>query len=109
MIATLRSRLICRVFAGCVASAGLLAGAEDSPAIRAERVGAVAPRQLEFDTSGYVQMELLGGETAEHGGIMGPDDIDVAGFAVGVLEDGTQLGAHRVRSAPTGPRSARDR
>jgi len=42
------------------------------------------------------QTALIGGETAEHGGVMGVDDIDVAGFAVGVLEEGTQLGAHRV-------------
>jgi phosphoribosylformylglycinamidine cyclo-ligase len=39
---------------------------------------------------------LLGGETAEHPGAMGEDDLDVAGFAVGVLEQGTELGPHRV-------------
>jgi phosphoribosylformylglycinamidine cyclo-ligase len=40
---------------------------------------------------------LLGGEMAEHAGGMGPEDIDVAGFAVGVVEDGEELGAGRVR------------
>jgi len=40
---------------------------------------------------------LLGGETAEHGGVMRVDDLDVAGFAVGVVERGRELGAHRVR------------
>lgn len=40
---------------------------------------------------------LLGGETAEHGGVMDPDDLDVAGFAVGVVEKGHELGSHRVR------------
>jgi phosphoribosylformylglycinamidine cyclo-ligase len=40
---------------------------------------------------------LLGGETAEHGGVMAPDDLDVAGFAVGVIERGQELGPELLR------------
>jgi phosphoribosylformylglycinamidine cyclo-ligase len=39
---------------------------------------------------------LVGGETAEHPGLMGIDDYDVAGAATGVVEAGEQLGADRV-------------
>ena len=41
---------------------------------------------------------LIGGETAEHAGVMPRDELDLAGFAVGVVEQGTQLGPDRVRA-----------
>ena len=40
---------------------------------------------------------LVGGETAEHPGLMGEDDYDVAGAAVGVVEADALLGPERVR------------
>src|SRR5215472_183456 len=40
---------------------------------------------------------LLGGETAEHPGHLGPDDFDLAGAATGVVEADALLGPDRVR------------
>jgi len=40
---------------------------------------------------------LVGGETAEHPGLLGPDEYDVAGAATGVVEADALLGPDRVR------------
>jgi phosphoribosylformylglycinamidine cyclo-ligase len=40
---------------------------------------------------------LLGGETAEHPGLLGPDEYDIAGAATGVVEADALLGPDRVR------------
>jgi phosphoribosylformylglycinamidine cyclo-ligase len=40
---------------------------------------------------------LLGGETAEHPGLLGPDEFDVAGATTGVVEYDEILGTDRVR------------
>ncbi|WP_296602704.1 phosphoribosylformylglycinamidine cyclo-ligase, partial [Nocardioides sp.] len=40
---------------------------------------------------------LVGGETAEHPGLLGPDDYDIAGATTGVVEADKLLGPGRVR------------
>ena len=65
-------------------------------------VGAVDPSRIEEVVTGIAEgcrqarVALLGGETAEHGGVMGAHDLDVAGFAIGVVEKGKEIGPHRV-------------
>lgn len=44
---------------------------------------------------------LVGGETAEHPGLLEPDDYDLAGAAVGAVEADAVLGADRVRDGDT--------
>ncbi|MDQ1698074.1 MAG: phosphoribosylformylglycinamidine cyclo-ligase [Frankiaceae bacterium] len=41
---------------------------------------------------------LIGGETAEHPGLLGPDDYDVAGAATGIVTADALLGPDRVRT-----------
>ncbi len=66
--------------------------------------GKIDPEHIETVVSGVHEgcrqagCTLLGGETAEHAGVMAPDDLDLAGFAVGVVEQGNQLGPERVRA-----------
>ncbi len=70
-------------------------------------VGSLDPARLASVVAGVAEgcrqagAALLGGETAEHGGVMRPDDLDLAGFTVGVVERGSELGAHRVRVGDT--------
>lgn len=67
-------------------------------------VGSLNPQLVEVLVSGIADgcrqahAALLGGETAEHGGVMKPDDLDVAGFALGVVERGDELSAARTRA-----------
>ncbi|MBW3070367.1 phosphoribosylformylglycinamidine cyclo-ligase [Actinomyces sp. 594] len=65
--------------------------------------GKVVPQRIADIVRGVAQAcaavgtPLLGGETAEHPGLMGADDYDVAGAATGVVEADRALGAQRVR------------
>jgi len=58
----------------------------------ADVVGGIARGCAETGTA------LVGGETAEHPGLLGPDDYDVAGAATGVVEAAEIRGADRVRA-----------
>lgn len=66
-------------------------------------VGRVVPERVAEVVAGVAEgcrragCALLGGETAEHPGVMEPDAFDLAGFCVGVVEEDALLGRHRVR------------
>ncbi len=65
-------------------------------------VGRVVPEEVASIVSGVAEgcrlagCALLGGETAEHPGVMEPGEFDLAGFCVGVVDEASMLGAHRV-------------
>ncbi len=65
--------------------------------------GRVVPERIATIVAGIARAcaetgtALVGGETAEHPGLMGADDYDVAGAAVGAVEADAVLGAERVR------------
>ena len=65
--------------------------------------GSLVPERIAAIVSGIARAceatgtALVGGETAEHPGLLGPDDYDVAGAAVGVVEADELLGPERVR------------
>ena len=66
--------------------------------------GKVVPERIAAIVTGIARAcaetgtALVGGETAEHPGLMGVDDYDVAGAAVGVVEADRLLGADRVEN-----------
>ena len=66
--------------------------------------GHVVPERIADIVRGVAQAcaavgtPLLGGETAEHPGLMAPDEYDIAGAATGVVEADRALGAEKVRA-----------
>ncbi|MGN6090172.1 MAG: phosphoribosylformylglycinamidine cyclo-ligase [Actinomycetales bacterium] len=66
--------------------------------------GRVVPERIAAIVGGIAEgcvqagAALVGGETAEHPGLLGPDDYDVAGATSGVVEADELLGPDRVRA-----------
>jgi phosphoribosylformylglycinamidine cyclo-ligase len=65
--------------------------------------GKVVPEKIATIVSGVAEgcvqagCALVGGETAEHPGVMDPDDYDISGTGVGVVNADAVLGPERVR------------
>lgn len=66
--------------------------------------GKVVPERIAAIVGGIARaceqarVALVGGETAEHPGLLGPDEYDVAGAATGVVEYASVLGPGTVRA-----------
>ncbi len=66
--------------------------------------GRVVPERIAAIVTGVARAcasigcPLVGGETAEHPGLMAPDDYDIAGAATGVVDADDVLGPDRVRA-----------
>lgn len=67
-----------------------LACGRNEPARTADIVGGIAR------ACAYAGCALLGGETAEHPGVMDPDEYDLAAFGVGVVDRPAMIGPERV-------------
>jgi phosphoribosylformylglycinamidine cyclo-ligase len=67
-------------------------------------VGKVIPERIADIVAGIARgcekagTALIGGETAEHPGLLAEDEFDIAGAATGVVDAPLQLGAHRVKA-----------
>ena len=67
-------------------------------------VGKVFPERVAQIVSGIARgcekagVALVGGETAEHPGLMAEDEFDIAGAATGVVDEPNMIGAHRVKA-----------
>ncbi|MCQ2751693.1 MAG: phosphoribosylformylglycinamidine cyclo-ligase, partial [Coriobacteriales bacterium] len=65
-------------------------------------IGKVDPNLIKDIVSGIADgckqasCSLIGGETAEHPGVMAPNDYDLSGFCVGVVDKDNMLGSHKV-------------
>jgi phosphoribosylformylglycinamidine cyclo-ligase len=81
----------------------LCSGAEPLFFLDYVAVGRLVPERLAEIVEGIADgcrqagCALLGGETAEHPGVMDPDDYDLAGFVVGVVERAKVIDGSRVR------------
>ena len=70
-------------------------------------VGRVEPERVAAIVAGVAEgcrragCALLGGETAEHPGVMAPDAFDLAGFCVGIVGADARIGPERVRPGDT--------
>lgn len=66
--------------------------------------GRVVPEKIAQIVSGIAEgcvqagCALVGGETAEHPGVMGPDDYDISGAGTGVVNADAMLGAERIEA-----------
>ena len=66
--------------------------------------GKVVPERIEAIVAGIAEgcvragCALLGGETAEHPGLLGPEEYDLAGAGTGVVDEPDLIGAERVRA-----------
>jgi len=65
--------------------------------------GKLVPERIAAIVSGIAEgcrlagCALIGGETAEHPGLLGPDEYDLAGAGTGVVDEAALIGAERVR------------
>ncbi|HZE64999.1 MAG TPA: phosphoribosylformylglycinamidine cyclo-ligase [Sporichthyaceae bacterium] len=66
--------------------------------------GRVVPERIAAIVAGIAEgcrragCALVGGETAEHPGLLDPDEYDIAGAGTGVVDEPDLIGAHRVRA-----------